>query len=153
MIQALNKTQEKASKAIKQDIENYKVGLKSIEGKEDEYYKDFKLKIIDESMYKRLILEVRNERERFTKLLEVEQLRINDVTGESVQSILQLATNAKSLWNTRSAEERRDFLNKLLSNQVLDGTSVRYQIIKPLRTLSEMKTDENWRRERDLNPR
>ncbi len=30
-----------------------------------------------------------------------------------------------------------------LSNWVLDGVTVRYEIIKPLRTLSEMKTDSN----------
>jgi hypothetical protein len=35
--------------------------------------------------------------------------------------------------------ERRLLLDKLLSNRKLDGASVPYEIVKPLRVLSEMR--------------
>lgn len=49
--------------------------------------------------------------------------------------------------------ERRELLDKPLSNRWLDGLTVRYEIIKPLRTLSEMKENEIWRTGRDSNSR
>ncbi len=85
--------------------------------------------------------------------MEGAQDAINDVRDETSKTILELATNADSLWNLMSAPEKRVFLSKLLSNQVLDGVNVRYELIKPLRTLSEMTSDSNWRREWDSNPR
>lgn len=75
------------------------------------------------------------------------QLRINDAAIETVESIIQLATNAESLWIHMTTEERRLLLDKLLSNRVLSGVTVEYEIVKPLRTLAEMREDQNWRRE------
>ena len=89
---------------------------------------------------------MQDEQVHYTALMEKAQLMINDAAGESVKSILELATNAESLWKRRSPEERRLFLEKLLSNPTLDVATVRYEIIKPLRTLSEMKENSNWRR-------
>ena len=42
---------------------------------------------------------------------------------------------------TPNPQEKRDLLNELLYNSVLDGVTMRYEIIKPLRTLSKMKQD------------
>lgn len=42
---------------------------------------------------------------------------------------------------------RDDIERFKLALVVLDGVNVRYEIIKPLRILSEMKKDLNWRRE------
>ena len=78
---------------------------------------------------------------------------ITDVSMETAKTILELATNAESLWKMASPQERKEFLEQLLSNPVLNGTTVEYQIRKPFVTLSEMKQDENWRREWDSNPR
>jgi hypothetical protein len=44
-----------------------------------------------------------------------------------------------------SQNGKKIMMIKLLSNQVLDGTTVRYQLIKPLQTLSEIKGNNNWR--------
>lgn len=46
------------------------------------------------------------------------------------------AIQSKSLWKMRSPEERRVFLEIILSNQVLDGATARYEMKKPFRTLS-----------------
>ncbi len=50
---------------------------------------------------------------------------------ESVISILELATSAKSLWMRKSTQNRKGFLNRLLRNSILDGVHVRYELKKP----------------------
>ncbi len=93
---------------------------------------------------------MRHDRAHFTDLMERAQLDINGAALETAKSILQLATNAESLWKLATPQERRSLLDDLLYNPVLDGVSVRYEIIKPLRTLSEMKQDSKWRIGRQL---
>ena len=81
------------------------------------------------------------------------QLAINDAALETVESTIELATNAESLWIHVKKEEKRELLGNLLSKRVLDGVTVRYEIIKPLRTLAEMKENIDWRRRADSNCR
>lgn len=74
------------------------------------------------------------------------QLKINETAGETVESIIELANKAESLWIHMSTEEKRELLDKLLSNRWLDGITAQYEIVKPLRMIAEMKEDQNWRR-------
>ena len=64
---------------------------------------------------------------------------------ETTKSTLELAINAKSLWNTRPPHERREFLDRLLSNPTLEGVTVKYELRKPWGVLAEMKQTEEWR--------
>ncbi len=145
--EALNENEKKAQNAIRRDIENYKLALKALEDEEDCIYEHFRQGILDDDSYRRNFKRVRHERTQFTNLMERAQLDINGAALETAKTILQLATNAESLWKLQSPEERRLLLDDLLYNPTLDGLSVRYEIVKPLRTLSEMKQDQNWRRE------
>jgi hypothetical protein len=86
-------------------------------------------------------------------LLEKANLAINDASFETAESILELATDAKSLWLSRSEVERREFLSKILSNQVLDGLTVRYDFKKPFAVVAKMAGNEKWRTQRDSNSR
>lgn len=147
LLAALNKTQVKARAAIKQDIDNYKTALASVREKENRAYDHYDAGVVDRETYNRQRMRLQQEQVHYTGLMEKAQLAINDVAGETVKSILQLATNAESLWKRRSPRERRQLLEKILSNPVLDGATVRYEIIKRLRLLSEMKEDPKWRRE------
>ena len=63
-------------------------------------------------------------------LIKLEQFKkiINGAQMETARSIIELATTAKSLWNQRSAIERRHLLDLLLSNRSLDGVNVRYDL-------------------------
>lgn len=153
MLTALNESNATAKRARKKDLESYRLALKKLEGLEDQIYEDYRAGVLDGAGYKRQFQKVREDRAHFTTLMEEAQEAINDVRDETSKTILELATNADSLWNLMSAPEKRVFLSKLLSNQVLDGVTVRYELIKPLRTLSEMTSDSNWRRGRDSNSR
>jgi len=151
LLTAINATQVRAKAVAKLEFENYEALLKSLENKEDKLYEDFCSQILNQESYSRLMAKVRAERDLCTQKMKEAQFKITDVKNETVNSILQLATNAKSLWKSRSPQEQVMFLEKLLSNQALDGTSVRFELIKPLRILEEMKENINWRRGRITN--
>ena len=153
LLVALTQTQDKTRKAMKRDMESFEVALASLHERENRAYDRWDSGEISKETYNQQRMRLQEDQLHYAGLMKQTQLAINDVSNECVKSILQLATNAESLWKRRSSQERRELLNELLSNPVLDGLTVRYEIIKPLRTLSEMKTDERWRRERDSNSR
>ena len=61
------------------------------------------------------------------------------------QNFRELSTNAESLWNLRSAVEKVSLLQKLISNPVLDGPTIRYDLQKPFAVIAEMAKKEDWR--------
>ncbi len=140
-------------RAVKDDLERFKAALVAVKEREDRAYDHYDKGEIDREAYNHQRKRLQAEQLQYADMMEQAQLTINDAALETVESIIELATNAESLWKHMTTEERRSLLDKLLSNRVLDGASVRYEIIKPLRTLSEMREDQKWRRERDSNPR
>ncbi len=146
LMSAVNEAFTKMARASKDDIERYKAALESLRGREDRAYDLFDGGDIDKETYNRQRKRLQEEQVEYTELMERAQSTINDAGRETVQSIIELATNAESLWNHMTNEERRSLLNKLLSNRILDGVSVRYEIVKPLQVLGEMKGNSKWRR-------
>jgi site-specific DNA recombinase len=151
--EALNETQVKARSATKRETDSYREALKLLERKEDEAYDHFIKGILDKEAYQRQITKVRKERSEFTALLEQANLAITDAILETAKSILELASQAKSLWLSRAPAERRNLLDRILSNPVLEGATVRYNLKKPFIVLSGMKESGKWRGGRDSNPR
>ena len=150
--EALNKTHHKVLDTRKKEIEGYRLALKGLEGQEDILYDDLKSGVLDEKQYKRRIEFVRTEREHLTFELEKVNKNIDDAYLHTAKSILELATKAKSLWESRSPLERRMFLEKLLSNPVLDGLSISFDWKKPFGVIAQMTRNGKWRPQGDLNP-
>lgn len=146
---ALNSEHRVASSALKKEIESYRLGLDQLERKEDSLYDDLKIGILDEVGYQRQLNRVREERRRLTDLLESSSKAINGQYLETAKSTLELASNLKLLWLSRSREERRDLLNLVLSNPKLDGLTVYYDLKKPFKTISKMREDQSWRPQLD----
>ncbi len=92
--------------------------------REDQLYEDVKSCLLDENGYKRQREKVRAERDHYTKLLHESQCHELDAYLERANIVLELAQDAKMLWKTRSAIEKRDFLKKLLWNPRLDPPTV-----------------------------
>lgn len=57
---------------------------------------------------------------------------------ETAKSILELAKNATSLWKSMEVEERKEMLNELLSNPVLNAVNIEYKTKRPFEILSPM---------------
>lgn len=125
--------------ASKDDIERYKAALEGVQTRENRRYDRFDSGDIDRPTYYTQRLRLQEEQLQDTNLMQNAQTSISDARRETVQSIIELATNAESLSDHMSNEERIALLKHILSNQILDGVSMRYEIVKPLRILSEMK--------------
>ena len=85
--------------------------------------------------------------------MEQAQLQISDAGMETAKSVLELAITAKDKWIHRTPKARRELLDELLSNPVLDGATVRYEIKKPFLILSEMAQNSEWRARLESNQR
>ena len=75
------------------------------------------------------------------------------VTERNQRPLWMPAWRLPNLFSNWLRTRNRCGKRQLLSNPVLNGTTVEYQIRKPFVTLSEMKLDQKWRRERDSNSR
>lgn len=87
---------------------------------------------------------IRSNREGLTDQLETLQKGLTSAVMETAQTVLELATSAKSLWKQGTPEERRNILDRLLSNPILDGVSVRFDLKKPFAVLVQMNENVNW---------
>jgi hypothetical protein len=145
--EAMNETQRKAQTAVMREIEGYQEAINMLDSKSDRLFDKYDAGEFTREDYDRQKNRIRSERDHYTKLLGQANVMINDAACETAKSILELATNAESLWKMQSPQERKTLLDRILSNRALDGVTVRYELKKPFCTLSEMKTDQNWRRE------
>lgn len=151
--EALNVVHHAAKNITGKQMELYRCKLASLEQREDEIYDDFKNKILDSDGYERQLKRVRVERAEFTNTLEKLQLELQDSFMETAQSILELAKDAKTLWLSRAPMERRMFLDKILSNPVLNGANIEFNLRKPFAVLAEIAQKDDWRSQRDSNSR
>lgn len=150
---ALNKTHDKAKNARRNEIKAYEDALASLEKKEDKVRDLVISETFDQTDFRREMEKIQKERERYTDLLKQAQTDITGAYLETAESVLELATNAKSLWLSRPSHERKEFLDQILSNPVLDGLTIRYEWRKPFGSLAEMAQKEDWLPGTDSNRR
>lgn len=108
---------------------------------------------IDDAAYKRKRQRIREQRADLAQKLEQSSERLDDAHMETVRSTLELAKRAKLQWATRSALEKRRFLELVVSNPRLEGGTVRYDLRKPFQLLSELGGSADWRTREDSNLR
>lgn len=144
IMEALNAAHQKLRESKKREIKEFSDALKRLEDREDELYSGRRANLMDDSQYARRLKKIRDERAQFTQLLEDANSALDGAYLETAKSILKLATDTKRLWNSRNAEEKRDFLKRVLSNSQLDGLTVRYELRKPSVTISKMRQKSDW---------
>jgi len=149
--QVLNESHERACEATKGEMAESRNLLEQLDVRRDRLFDLFVANEMDRSDYERQNMRLKDQRNEIMSSLERAQLKINGAYMETAKSVLELATNAKTLWNQRSPEERREFLGLILSNQWLEGLTVRFELKKPLQVLSQMAQKQNWRPQRDSN--
>lgn len=150
--EALNKTHQRACDAVKREMDGFRQGLDEIKRKRNKLVDLLIGEALDQVEFKNQIKRLDEEQNQFTVQLEQAQLSINGAYLKTAKDILELATRAKTLWFQRSPQERKMFLERILSNPVLDGPSVRYELKKPFAVLAEMAQKKDWRPQGDSNP-
>lgn len=152
IFKALDEVAEKAKIAVQRDIKNFQIALDQLEVKRNQLFDLFLAKTISEEEYRRQSNRITEEHRYNTTLLEKSQIAISDAWKVTAQKVLELATRAKTLWNSGSDQQRLEYLRTVCSNPVLDGATVRYDLKKPYSTVAEMRQKEDWRPQGDLNP-
>ncbi len=149
---ALNQVETKAHATTKKQIEQFKLLEADLQSKEDRLM-DMRLSgEIDRDTFDLTLKRIRTERRNYTDQIETLQLTLSSAVVETVQSILELSKNAKSFWNLVSVTEKKKVLDMILSNPILDGVNMRFEIKKPFKILVEMKGSINWYSQGDSNP-
>lgn len=162
----LRKAHDRAQANSRGQIEGYKQGIMSIEMKEDELLSFLMKKTIQEEMYKRQMAKLQEEKKQYESLLYQGQMVQASKFYETADRTIELAKQAESLWNSRSPEERVEFLKLILSNQRLNGQSIEFTLKRPFQIIAEICkikeiqknptiTDEainNWYPQGDSNP-
>ena len=153
---ALNAVQERSLAALKKEMQDFKDQVAAAEREEDQAYDDLRKRILDEVQYRCNIERIRSQKHFYTTRLQLaNEAIIKETATETARSILELATNAKSLWLSRGDEDKKGLLKQVLSNQVLDGTTVKYDLKKPFAMLAEIKgktVEWDWE-DSNLRPR
>ena len=149
---ALNETHRAATEAKKKSAEAYRAELRALEEKENRIFDRFDTGEIDRSTFDAQVARVREaRRDRFEKLRDAD-CGIDTAYLDTARDVLELAKQAKSLLETRSREEKRDFLARLVCNPRLDGRTVRFDLKKPFAVLAKMRAANDWRPQRESNP-
>lgn len=151
--EAINETRGKQKLAIKKQMEGYRVAIAGLDEKLDRAYDRRDNGELTRNEYEQQKARIRLERDDYTNQLESLSLQIGDEAMASVEKVFQLAINAESLWKSANPKERAEKLKQVVSNPVLDGLTLQYQLQKPFATLAKMKGNKEWRRERDSNSR
>jgi DNA invertase Pin-like site-specific DNA recombinase len=137
--QGLNIAHRKVAAAHLKRIDRLKEELESLTAREDRAYEDMLSALLDQDAFKRQRERIRAERARITNELEESKAALSGKTLESVSSIIELATTAKSIYLSRTAREKRDFLELVLSNPRLRGKTIEYDLRKHWGELVKMQ--------------
>ena len=111
---------------------------------------------IDKKTYGKQMERIRENRESLFEQLEKLQKGLTSAVVETAKTVLELARDAKSLWKVKIPKEREEFLNATLSNPVLDGATILYDLKKPFTVLLKMAANgekRKWRAREDSNHR
>jgi hypothetical protein len=107
---------------------------------------------IDADLLKRQQARVRTDRDALFDKLQDAESDADDAYLVTADRVLELAKNAKRLWEGRTPGKQRDFLAKLVCNPRRDRRTVRYDLRKPFAALAQMRGEEGWRPQGDSNP-
>lgn len=148
---ALRSTHEEAKQARREQIAGYKSKLKTLEEQEDVVYEDFKAGNILEDKYKRDLKRIRTMRAEMTDWLSHNHDEIDDAYIDTVETIFELCSSAKSLLESRPEGERLKFLQQFYSNSRLRGLTLEFDLRSPFDVIAKMREKHEWRPLRDSN--
>ncbi len=137
-----NESHKKMAAQASRKISDMKAQLELLEKREDRAYEDMVEGILDNEGYKRQVSRIRTERTLLNNEIHALQSQLSGAYRETAHSIIELCKEAKSLYLSRSCAERADFLKKLVSNPLVSGTSVQFDLRKPFDVMAKINKNE-----------
>jgi site-specific DNA recombinase len=148
---ALNKTEKKAHRVVELQIAEFNDKLKELDSRKDSLVDLMLSKQIEKELFDQQLKRINSNRDSLVDQLEAHQKSLTSALIETAKTVLELATSAKSLWISKSPQERRELLDLILSNPILDGLTVRFELKKPFAVLVGMKENVEWCTRQDSN--
>jgi DNA replicative helicase MCM subunit Mcm2 (Cdc46/Mcm family) len=149
---ALNESHKKMSASSARKIADAKEAIKLLEKKEDKAYEEMGQGILDTEGYRRQVARVREERKQLSADIQALQSQMSGAYRETALTTIELCKDAKSMYLDRNLAERVDFLKRVVSNPLVSGGTIRFEMKKPFAVLAQMASSSNWRLHGDSNP-
>jgi site-specific DNA recombinase len=139
----LTKAQQSNSLFLKNRAETARHQLTKLAEKEDELYSDLKNGILSLPAYDRMRKTLNQERETLGR--QAKAPSIPESAFFSAQKLLQLAQEAKSLYEFAEPKEKKLLIENVTLTRWLDGVSVRFDLRKDFLLLGEIGEGEGMR--------
>jgi DNA invertase Pin-like site-specific DNA recombinase len=149
VLNALNAGQDQiAAKASKRKAE-LKALLAQAEAEEQQLLSYLLDGTVDKEAFAGGTRKIRDKKYELKRELDQVEGQLRGQKGENLDSTLELCKNAKQLYLSRSPEERRDFLETLLSNPRLRGVTIEYDLKRPFDEIVKLGDFDEWRAQKD----
>jgi hypothetical protein len=141
---ALNEGQSKTVSNGARKVSELKDAVRQLEAREDQAYDNMERGNIDAEAYQRLVKRFRAERRDLNFAIHTVESDMKGGFRETALTTLELCKEAKSLYKSRSANERADFIKRLVSNPRLNGATIEFDLKNPFGVLAKINKTENW---------
>lgn len=150
---ALNEVESKAHGTTSKQIDLFKAKLEELDLRQDSFVNLLADGTIDKQTYKRNAEKIIEERSHLILQLEQLQKGLTSAVLDSAKTVLELAKSMKSIWKGMTIQERKEALDYVVSNPILNGVNIQFNLRKPFGVLIEMKQKEKWCDRKDSNLR
>jgi site-specific DNA recombinase len=147
----INRSDKKNLNAARSVIDSAQSDVAALSCKVDRIFDLFMSGKLDEEEFEIQLERAKKDRRDASDKLNALKSRNTGRIRVSAEIILELAKEAVTLWKLRPPLERLAFVKRVISNQVLDEQTLRYDLKKPFAVLSEMKNSVDWYLRSDSN--
>jgi site-specific DNA recombinase len=153
IVDSLSSDLDRANLQRQEQIAGLKQRFAALRTRMDSLYEDKQDGKITEEFWTRKQAEYSDQERSLEAALSSLDTPLSPECVLNVQRIFELANRAHFLYLTRNSAERGELLKSVLSNCATDGVSLWPAYRKPFDLIFERAKNEEWRRERDSNPR
>ncbi len=147
----LNETHKEVQAERRREAAKFERELKALDAKETRLVEELCDGGLPREVAQRQLERIQEERLRLTRRREAASAALDDRYLKTAADVLELAKSARTLWESRSPAEKRQLIERLVSNPTLDGVTVRYDLKKPFAILAKMAKGADWLGNQDSN--
>ncbi len=140
----LNATHKDVQDQRRREGAQFERSLRDLDVKESKLVDEMFDGGLSRDVAKRQLERIQEERLRLTRQVQAASAALDDRYLKTAADVLELAKSARSLWESRTPAEKRLLFEKLVTNPMLDGVTVRYDLKKPFAILSRMAKGSSW---------
>lgn len=127
----LNATHKEVQAERRREAQKFERELKALDVRESRLVDELCDGGLPRVVAQRQLERIQEERLRLNRRREAASAALDGRYLKTAADVLELAKSARRLWDSRTPAEKRQLIEKLVSNPTLDGVTVRYDLKKP----------------------